>query len=128
MNNHVLEVRQLGKSYRRYRREWHRVLAWIGIKRLLFEENWVLRNISFSLGKGEAVGIIGQNGAGKSTLLKLITGTTRPTEGTVRLSGLIAALLELGIGFVPDLTGRQNVYHAAGLMGFSRAEIDGVIS
>jgi lipopolysaccharide transport system ATP-binding protein len=88
------------------------------------EEHWVLKNVSFSIGSGEAVGIIGQNGAGKSTLLKLITGTTRPTQGTVQLSGRVAAILELGMGFNPDLTGRQNAYHSAGLMGHSQADIE----
>jgi lipopolysaccharide transport system ATP-binding protein len=88
------------------------------------EEHWVLKDVSFSIGPGEAVGIIGQNGAGKSTLLKLITGTTRPTQGTVQLSGRVAAILELGMGFNPDLTGRQNAYHSAGLMGHSQADIE----
>jgi lipopolysaccharide transport system ATP-binding protein len=88
------------------------------------EEHWVLKDVSFSISSGEAVGIIGQNGAGKSTLLKLITGTTRPTEGTVQLSGRLAAILELGMGFNPELTGRQNAYHSAGLMGMSQSDID----
>jgi len=79
--------------------------------------------VSFSLSSGEAVGIVGQNGAGKSTLLKLITGTTRPTEGLVQLGGRVAAILELGMGFNPELTGRQNAYHSAGLMGHSQADI-----
>jgi lipopolysaccharide transport system ATP-binding protein len=117
----------VGKSYRRYRREWHRLLAWAGFSGVGWEENWVLRHVSFSLKRGEAVGIMGQNGAGKSTLLKLITGTMRASEGGIEVFGSVSALLELGLGFNPELTGRQNAYHSAGLMGRSREEIDLVI-
>jgi lipopolysaccharide transport system ATP-binding protein len=88
------------------------------------DENWVLRNVTFSVEPGQTVGIIGSNGAGKSTLLKLITGTTRPTEGHVYVSGRVAAILELGMGFNPDLTARQNVFHGAGLMGHTHADIE----
>ena len=80
----------------------------------------MLRDVTFGLAAGEAVGIVGQNGAGKSTLLKLIAGTVRPTEGSVTISGRVAAILELGMGFNPELTGRQNAFHAGGLMGFER--------
>lgn len=89
-----------------------------------YEEHWVLKDVSFSLRAGETVGIVGQNGAGKSTLLKLITGTTRPTQGQVQLRGRVAAILELGMGFNPDFTGRQNAYHSAGLMGHRQTDID----
>ena len=82
-------------------------------------ENWILRDISFNLRRGESLGIVGQNGAGKSTLLKIITGTLTPTEGTVQSAGTTAAILELGMGFRPELTGRQNAIHSSGLMGFS---------
>jgi lipopolysaccharide transport system ATP-binding protein len=119
-----LHVRDLGKSYRQWGSEWRRVASWFMPSIAPREEHWVLKDVSFSIGAGEAVGIIGQNGAGKSTLLKLITGTTRPTQGTVQLSGRLAAILELGMGFNPDLTGRQNAYHSAGLMGHSQAEIE----
>jgi lipopolysaccharide transport system ATP-binding protein len=122
-----LKVNRLGKAYREWRSEWLRVGSWLGLPFRAHAEHWVLRDISFAVGPGEAVGIIGQNGAGKSTLLKLITGTSRPTEGNVWVKGRVAAILELGMGFNVDLTGRQNVYHAAGLMGFSESEIAGVI-
>jgi lipopolysaccharide transport system ATP-binding protein len=119
-----LHVRDLGKSYRQWGSEWRRMASWFRPSIVPREEHWVLKDVSFSISSGEAVGIIGQNGAGKSTLLKLITGTTRPTEGTVQLSGRVAAILELGMGFNPELTGRQNAYHSAGLMGMSQSDID----
>jgi lipopolysaccharide transport system ATP-binding protein len=120
----VLSVENVGKSYREYGTEWRRFATWVGWHSPRIKEHWVLRNISFAVQPGEAVGIVGQNGAGKSTLLKIITGTLGATEGKVRVAGRIAAILELGMGFNPDLTGRENVAHSAGLMGFSRAQID----
>ncbi|PHN45493.1 ABC transporter ATP-binding protein [Pseudomonas syringae] len=123
----LLSVSNLGKAYRVYASEFQRIARWFGIPTKPSEEHWVLKHISFSIEPGEAIGIVGQNGAGKSTLLKMITGTLQPTEGHVQVNGRIAAILELGMGFTPDLTGRQNVYHAAGLMGFSAEQINGVI-
>jgi lipopolysaccharide transport system ATP-binding protein len=122
-----LFVENLGKAYRRYASEWRRIFSWFGAASAPDEEKWVLRNLTFSVAPGETVGIIGQNGAGKSTLLKLITGTARPTEGRIQISGRIAAILELGMGFNPELTGRQNAYHAAGLMGHSHTDIEQVM-
>lgn len=119
----VLHVARLGKAYRGYRSELGRFLSWFGLPVKPAEEHWVLRDINFTVQPGEAVGIVGQNGAGKSTLLKLITGTTRPTEGHVHINGRVAAILELGMGFNPELTGRQNAMHAAGLMGLGYDEI-----
>lgn len=101
-----------------------RAASWFGLPVRPHEEHWVLRNVSFEIAPGEAVGVIGQNGAGKSTLLKLITGTAQPTEGQVARTGRVAAILELGMGFNPDLTGRQNAFHSAGLMGYSQGEIE----
>lgn len=123
MNEPVLQVSNIGKVYREYHSEFARVLSWFGASTTPEAEHQVLSNISFSVMRGEAVGIIGRNGAGKSTLLKIITGTLRPTTGQVQMNGKVAAILELGMGFNPEFTGRENVYHAAGLMGYSRAEI-----
>jgi lipopolysaccharide transport system ATP-binding protein len=123
----LLVVSNVGKAYRTYRSEWQRMARWFYMPVKATEEHWVLKHISFSLGAGEAIGLVGQNGAGKSTLLKMITGTLQPSEGKVQVNGRIAAILELGMGFNPELTGRQNVYHAAGLMGFNVGEINGAI-
>nr|VFK10872.1 MAG: lipopolysaccharide transport system ATP-binding protein [Candidatus Kentron sp. LPFa]VFK27308.1 MAG: lipopolysaccharide transport system ATP-binding protein [Candidatus Kentron sp. LPFa] len=119
----VLSVQDIGKAFRSYRSEWRRFARWFGLPLKPTEETWVLRHISFDIQPGEAIGIVGQNGAGKSTLLKIITGTLQPNEGQVQINGRIAAILELGMGFNPDLTGRQNVHHAAGLMGFTSEQI-----
>lgn len=123
----LLDVRDLGKAYRFYSSEFRRVMSWFGLSVKPSQETWVLRNINFSVKAGEAIGIVGQNGAGKSTLLKIITGTLAPSTGSIHCNGRIAAILELGMGFNPDLTGRQNVYHSAGLMGFSQNDIDKTI-
>ena len=123
----LLVVENLGKAYRSYRSELQRVASWFGLSSKARRENWVLRNVGFSIREGEAVGLIGQNGAGKSTLLKLISGTLQPSEGSVQVNGRIAAILELGMGFNSELTGRQNACHAAGLMGFSAQQVEQVI-
>jgi lipopolysaccharide transport system ATP-binding protein len=120
----VLSVRDLGKSYRSYSSEWKRIANWFGISGKGATEHWVLRHINFDVQPGEAIGIVGQNGAGKSTLLKMITGVLQPSEGSVHVHGRIAAILELGMGFNPDLTGRQNVIHAACLMGYNQSQIE----
>lgn len=122
-----LHVENVGKAYRHWDSEWLRVASWFGFTLAPAEENWVLRNVSFAIKPGEAVGIIGQNGAGKSTLLKVITGTAQPSEGRVRRIGRVAAILELGMGFNPDLTGRQNAFYSAGLMGYAQDEIEAVM-
>ena len=120
----LLSVQNVGKAFRTYSSEWHRFARWFGLPMKPAEETWVLRHINFDIQVGEAIGLIGQNGAGKSTLLKMITGTMRPTEGQLQVNGRIAAILELGMGFNPDLSGRQNVRHAAGLMGFTAEQVN----
>jgi lipopolysaccharide transport system ATP-binding protein len=117
-----LRVRNLGKAYKRYLKKWGRLAEWVGFG-IRHDLNWVLRDVSFDVSPGEAVGIVGSNGAGKSTLLKLITGTIRPTTGAFEVGGRIAALLELGIGFHPEFTGRQNVFMAGHILGISANQI-----
>jgi lipopolysaccharide transport system ATP-binding protein len=116
-----IRVNGVGKAYRRYTSHWRRALDLLSPSPTAAggHRNWVLRDVSFAVHPGESVGIIGQNGAGKSTLLKIITGTVNPTEGSVEVAGQVAALLELGMGFHPDFTGRQNAYMAGQLLGFS---------
>lgn len=120
----AITVANLGKAYKQYPTRWSRLAEWLtpwlGPRHTL---HWVLRDINFQIAPGESVGIIGVNGAGKSTLLKMITGTTQPTVGSVHISGRVAALLELGMGFHPDFTGRQNVVMAGQLLGYSLEDI-----
>lgn len=119
-----ISVNNLGKAYKRYPSHWARMAEWaLPFTKPRHDLKWVLRNISFHVESGHAVGIIGINGAGKSTLLKLITGTAQPTTGNVVINGRVAALLELGMGFHPDFTGRQNVFMAGQLLGLGVEEI-----
>lgn len=129
----AIQVKNLSKCYQIYNRPSDRLKQSIysGLHRLvgkntkpLFREFWALRDISFDITKGESVGIIGQNGSGKSTLLQLICGTLNPTSGTVKTHGRVAALLELGSGFNPEFTGRENVYMNGAVLGLSEAEIN----
>ncbi|MEJ5348380.1 MAG: ABC transporter ATP-binding protein [Desulfosoma sp.] len=118
----VLRVNNISKAYKRYHKKSGRLLEWLGLG-THHERIWVLRDINFVVHSGEAVGIIGVNGAGKSTLLKIIAGTVQPTSGSVQIHGRVSALLELGMGFHPDFTGRQNVYMAGQLLGLRVEEI-----
>ncbi len=119
----VIQARNLGKCYQIYDQPQDRLKQslWRGKKRF-YHEFWALREVSFEVQRGEAVGIIGRNGSGKSTLLQLIAGTLTPTTGSVEVGGRVAALLELGSGFNPEFTGRENIYMNAAILGLSRAE------
>ena len=117
-------VSGLGKAYRQYPTRWSRLAEWLlAWQPPRHTAHWVLRDVSFRIDAGEAVGIIGVNGAGKSTLLKLVTGTTLPTTGSVSVTGRLAAMLELGMGFHPDFTGRQNVLMAGQVLGLQEAQV-----
>jgi ABC-type polysaccharide/polyol phosphate transport system ATPase subunit len=122
----VLEVAGLGKCYRIYRRPADRLRQAIfgRFGRRFYDEKWALRDVTFTLRRGTALGIIGRNGAGKSTLLQIIAGTLAPTTGTVRADGRVVALLELGSGFNPEFTGRENVFLYGALYGLSRADVE----
>lgn len=117
-----IDVRHLGKAFKRYGSSWARLGEWLGAGQR-HEDIWVLRDISFELSPGEAVGIIGRNGAGKSTLLKILTGAMQPSRGDIAVQGRLAALLELGMGFNGEFSGRQNVYSAGLVAGMTSAEI-----
>jgi lipopolysaccharide transport system ATP-binding protein len=123
----LLSVYNLGKSFTYYNLEWKRFANWFGFRNKPTKEDWVLRNINFQVESGDSIGIIGLNGAGKSTLLKIITGTLQPSEGQKELNGRIGAILELGMGFNPELTGRENAFHTGSLMGFEYKKIEQVI-
>jgi lipopolysaccharide transport system ATP-binding protein len=116
----TINVTNLSKAFKQYRSIRRRLLEWLSFGRKTYHKlHWVLEDLNFTVNAGEAVGIVGMNGAGKSTLLKIITGTCRPTSGSVQISGHISALLELGLGFHPEFTGRQNVFLAGQLLGHS---------
>jgi lipopolysaccharide transport system ATP-binding protein len=121
----AISVKNLSKSYRMYpspKEKLKELLHPFGKK--YHKEFWALKDISFDVKKGECVGIIGRNGSGKSTLLQMICGVLQPTEGEVKVNGRISALLELGAGFNPEFTGRDNVYMNGALMGFNRQEME----
>lgn len=119
----LIEINNLSKVYKLYNKNLDRIKETFS-KRRYHKEYYALKNISFSVKKGETVGIIGKNGAGKSTILKIITGVLKPTLGEVKVNGKIAALLELGAGFNPEFTGIENIYLNGRIMGFSKSEMD----
>lgn len=132
-DNIAISVNNISKCYQVYDTPRDRLKQFVlpRLQRFLgkpqkqyFRQFWALQNISFEAKKGEAVGIIGRNGSGKSTLLQIITGTLTPTAGNVLTNGRIAALLELGSGFNPDFTGRENVYLNGALLGLTSEQID----
>src|SRR6267142_2501951 len=134
--NPIIEVEHLGKRYRIGARQAHTSLRdaiAAGIRAPLrrFRNGrasatntiWALKDVSFEVAPGEVIGIIGRNGAGKSTLLKILSRITKPTTGRVELNGRVGSLLEVGTGFHPELTGRENVYLNGSILGMSKKEI-----
>lgn len=120
----VIEAREMGKAYRLHRGAGARVLeALSGGRYKGHDLHWALRGVDLALPRGRALGLVGRNGAGKSTLLKLLAGTTAPTTGRLRVGGEVASLLELGTGFHPDFSGRENVRLHGLLRGHSRREV-----
>jgi lipopolysaccharide transport system ATP-binding protein len=120
----VISVQNVSKVYHLYQHPLQRVLGALALSRKQKAEFWALRNINLSVGRGEVFAILGPNGSGKSTLLQIISGILQPTTGRVHCSGRIAALLELGSGFNPEFTGRENVYLNGEILGLSRRELE----
>ena len=117
--NVMVSVRELGKAFKLYASPGDRLLEWASLGRLRrHQEFWALRDVSFEVRAGECLGIIGVNGAGKSTLLKILSRALYPTTGTFEMRGRVVSLLDLGTGFQPDLTGRQNIFQSGQLLGF----------
>jgi len=120
----AIHVNGLSKRFNMYEKAHDRLLQMVLPSKKLHQEVWALKDISFEVARGESVGIIGKNGSGKSTLLQIICGTLTPTSGTVNVDGRIAALLELGSGFNPEFSGRENVYLNCAIHGISRSKTD----
>src|SRR5262245_60236878 len=141
MSNAIIQVENLGKRYRiKHQSEPQRYTALRDVitekfksvlrtrhsspaTRPATEDFWALKDVSFEVKRGEVLGIIGRNGAGKSTLRKILSRITEPTEGRVRIKGRVASLLEVGTGFHPELTGRENIFLNGAILGMTREEI-----
>ena len=125
MSQQAIEVSHVSKSFRVYYDRGHTLKETLLFRRRnRYERRQILRDISFSVSRGEAVGVIGHNGCGKSTLLKLLTRIMYPDEGSVQIQGRVACLIELGAGFHPDMSGRENIFINASIFGLSRKEIE----
>lgn len=120
----AISLRNVSKCFRRYDRPIDRLKELLIPGKSRAQEFWALRDINLDVPKGQTLGIVGRNGSGKSTLLQIIAGTLTPTTGTVRVNGRVSALLELGSGFNPEFTGRQNVFFNGQLLGLTKAEVE----
>jgi ABC-type polysaccharide/polyol phosphate transport system ATPase subunit len=125
VDDFAVKIWDLSKKYKIYKKSYHRLLEVLsGQRKRYHQELWALRGVNLEVPRGSVLGIVGSNGAGKSTLLKLLTGTSYPTTGGLKVNGKVSALLELGAGFHPDFSGHENIYMNASILGFSREEID----
>jgi len=133
LSNEVIKVHNISKCYFMYDNPKYRLIGplinkarnIIGLsEKMFYREHWALRNLNFSINRGDSVGIVGRNGAGKSTLLQMLTGTLTPTSGNFEIKGRVAALLELGAGFNPEFTGHENIYMNASILGLNKEEIN----
>ena len=122
----AITVKNLTKNFYFFQQDF-RILQWLFTKKGYEKEQKVLKGISFEIGNGEIVGLLGNNGAGKSPLMKLVAGITYPTSGDVEVIGKVGSLINLSAGFHPDYTGRKNIYYKGTIMGMSKAEIDGIM-
>ncbi len=123
MNEIAISLKNISKCYKRYAHPLDRLKEILLPSHSRFQEFWALQNINLDIFKGETLGIVGQNGSGKSTLLQIIAGTLTPTSGEIKVRGRISALLELGSGFNPEFTGRQNIFFNGQILGLSQEEI-----
>jgi len=135
MSNLAIRVDDIGKQYNIFKENQYMTLrekivevVKSPIKTLVnptgSEKFWALRHVNFELNHGQVLGVIGKNGAGKSTLLKVLSRVVEPTEGTAEINGRVGSLLEVGTGFHPELTGRENIYLNGAILGMRRSEID----
>ena len=124
-NDVAIKVDNITKVYKLFNKPKDRLIETLGFsKKRKSTDHYALNGVTFDVKKGETVGIIGTNGSGKSTILKIITGVLSPTDGNLEIDGRISALLELGAGFHPDFSGRENIYFNASIFGLTRKEID----
>jgi len=124
MNEVAISLSNVSKCFRRYKRPVDRLKEILLPGKVRADEFWALQEINLEVVKGETLGVIGQNGSGKSTLLQIVAGTLMPTTGEVKVNGRVSALLELGSGFNPEFSGRQNVFFNGRILGLSKAEIE----
>ena len=125
MNDPVISLRDVGKRYLKYQDRKRALSTMVRLQRRTSRSDfWAVRDVSFEIGEGESVGFLGRNGAGKSTMLQMLAGVTAPSVGTVRVDGRVSPLISVGVGFHPELTGRENVYVNGTILGMSRQTIE----
>ena len=124
MTETVISLKNVSKCFKRYDRPGDRLKEMMYPNKKLADEFWALQDINLEISRGQTLGIVGRNGSGKSTLLQIIVGTLTPTAGSVEVKGRVSALLELGSGFNPEFTGRQNVFFNSQILGFNQKETE----